>query len=88
MGILQGFAAGRMTLPARGRDIALRCPRPRSSGRNPQTKERSCEHSFRRLTLRSATGTAQRASPYLGECSSQPLEHDHLFGPLTLAKEA
>jgi hypothetical protein len=47
----------------RGRDIALRCPRPRSSGRNALTDVRARENSFRRLTLRSATGTAQRAIP-------------------------
>jgi hypothetical protein len=47
----------------RGRDIALRCPRPRSSGRNALTDVCAGENSFRCLTLRSATGTARRAIP-------------------------
>ncbi len=47
----------------KGRDIALRCPRPRSSERNALPKPCDPDHSFRRLTLRSATGTAQRAIP-------------------------
>ncbi len=50
-------------LTRKGRDIALRCPRPRSSGRNAPPKPGDSDRSFRRLTLRSATGTAQRAIP-------------------------
>jgi hypothetical protein len=45
-----------------GRDAALRRPRP--AGRN----ERKKRPLFRRLTLRSATGTAQRAVPTLKVC--------------------
>jgi len=48
-----------------GRDIVVRCPRPRSSGRNDLPNVTALHIRFRRLTLRSATGTAQRASPYL-----------------------
>ena len=56
----------------KGRDIALRCPRPRSSGRNDLPNVAALYIRFRRLTLRSATGTAQRAGPYL--CGgSQPI---------------
>ena len=52
-----------------GRDIALRCP-PRPYGGRNETPKSSCKRAwlyhvrFRRLTLRSATGTAQRARPY------------------------
>jgi len=42
----------------RGRDIALRCPRPRSSGRNESPNVTALNIRFRRLTLCSATGTA------------------------------
>ena len=48
-----------------GRKIALRFPRPSQRGRNewPATSAFPAFR-FRRLTLRSATGTAQRARPY------------------------
>src|ERR1035437_6428752 len=47
-----------------GRDAALRRPRPeRSVGRNDCGKTRALAVRFRRLTLRSAKGTAQRANP-------------------------
>jgi len=34
-----GIEREHLDIPPKGRDIALRCPRPRSSGRNPQTKD-------------------------------------------------
>jgi hypothetical protein len=46
-----------------GRDSALRCPRPRGAGGTNRAKYYTRQHSFRRLTLRSATETAQRAIP-------------------------
>src|SRR5580700_3598683 len=64
-----------------GRDIALRCPRPRSSGRNVLAKLCALGESFRRLTLRSATGTAQRAVPTrlntYGALRSAPHRHQN-----------
>jgi len=57
--------------------VSARCPRPRSSpdSESGQTKRVPLgNHSFRRLTLHSATGTAQRASPYLG-----PANPDYYF---------
>jgi hypothetical protein len=42
---------------------ALRCPRPRGAGGTNRAKYYARQHSFRRLTLRSATETAQRAIP-------------------------
>ncbi len=57
-----GFMASGQT--KNGRDSALRCPRPeRSAGRNGRGWTRVSCVRFRRLTLRSATGTAQRAIP-------------------------
>jgi hypothetical protein len=41
--------------------------RRRSSGAERLVKRVRLAHSFRRLTLRSATGTAQRARPYRHE---------------------
>ncbi len=46
-----------------GRDSVLRCPRPRSSGRNALAETCCSDQSFRRLTLRLAMGTAQRTVP-------------------------
>jgi hypothetical protein len=46
-----------------GRDSALRCPRPERSGGRNACQTRVLAPRFRRLTLRSATGTAQRAIP-------------------------
>ena len=59
------FLAGRRVVAAldTGRDIALRCPRPkRSGGRNEhgQTRVRSAGHA----TLRSATGSGASCRPY------------------------
>jgi len=54
----------------KGRDIALRCPRPCPSGRNDWPSVSALHIPFRRLTLRSATGTAQRASPYLSRLNA------------------
>jgi hypothetical protein len=46
-----------------GRDSALRCPRPRGAGGTNRARICARLRSFRCLTLRSATGTAQRAIP-------------------------
>ena len=47
-----------------GRDSALRCPRPqRSEGRSERGRTRASVIRFRRLTLRSTTGTPQRGVP-------------------------
>jgi len=44
-------------------DSALRCPRPRGAGGTNDARFHPPPHSFRRLALRSATWTAQRAFP-------------------------
>ena len=71
-----------MTLPS-GRDGARRRPRPRGSGRNERGEAYAGRDSHRRLTLRSATGTAQRtvpassADPLRGQCPEmRPLSGD------------
>jgi len=42
----------------------LRCPRPHGAGGTNYTRLHAPPHSFRRLTLRSATRKAQRCHPY------------------------
>ena len=62
-----------LTLFLAGTD-ALRRPRPRSAGGTNGTSCVVLGFRFRRLTLRSATGTAQRAGPYLfqEQCQDAP----------------
>ena len=50
-------------LPFRDRSIARRCPRPRGAGGKNCAGFHARPHAFRRLALRSATWTAQRAIP-------------------------